>query len=229
MPSKLNGLARQLTWRDFPHRHGAAPGPGQVSTGAQTYSGVGPISINFHQSGGRFELVDHVTVNITFTPNHSWVMNWVMTEPAPFSTDLLNHEQGHYTITALIARDYFADVMLLKDQTFATAHDGSKAEREIRKATLEKMSAVQALYDAEVHPEQEKSLSRGPIQQAWDGFFDTASSKFRPFLMSRSEWEDSFHRGYAEPTRERLTEAKPDTTQSLSSASAWIPCRFANV
>jgi hypothetical protein len=211
MSSKLNGLERQLTWRDYSTRHGAAPGPNQVRTGAQTGSGFRSTGIHFAQPrrGGNFELVDNITVSITFDAHQSWMMDWVLTQPDPFATDLLNHEQGHYTITALIARDYFVDIMLLKDQTFATNQDGLNAERKISKATLDKMSAVQSLYDAEVHPEQGRGLSRGPDQQAWDGFFETASLKFRPFLMPKSEWEDSFHRGYAEPTRERVTELEP--------------------
>jgi hypothetical protein len=209
MSSKLNGLERQLTWKDYPRKRGTAPGPNQVRTGAYTYSGVSPISVHFTKRGGHFELVDNVTVSITFNAHRSWMMDWVLTEPDPFASDLLNHEQGHYTITALIARDYFVDVMLLQDQTFATDHDGHNAERKIRKTTLDKMSTVQNLYDSEVHPEQGRGVSRGPIQQAWDGFFETAASKFRPFLIPKSEWEDSLHHGYAEPTRERFTELQP--------------------
>ena len=212
MASKLNGLERQLTWRDYRTKRGRAPGANQVATGAETASGMRVTGIHFAQPrrGGNFELVDNITVSITFDANQSWMMEWVLTEPDPFATDLLNHEQGHYTITALIARDYFADVMLLKDQTFATNQDGLSAERRIRKSTLDKMSAVQSLYDSEVHPEQGRGLSRGPNQQAWDGFFETAFLKFRPFLTPKSEWEDSLHHGYAEPTRGRVAELEPE-------------------
>jgi hypothetical protein len=202
MSSKLNGLDRQLAWREYQNKPGAAPGPGQAATAALTFSGWQGSAVHFINHGGRFELVDDVTVSITFSTPKSWVMGWALNKPTPFPADLLNHEQGHYTITALIARDFFTDVMLLKDQNFATANEGNAAVAEIRKNTLNKMQAVQDLYDAEVHPEQDSGLSRGPKQQAWDGCFDTASLKYRPFMISQSEWEDSRGRGYADPTRE---------------------------
>jgi hypothetical protein len=212
MSSKLNGLERQLTWRDYSTRHGAAPGPNQVRTGAQTGSGLRATGIHFAQPrrGGNFELVDNITVSITFDAHQSWMMDWVLTQPDPFATDLLNHEQGHYTITALIARDFFTDVMLLKDETFATANAGNNAVAKIKNSTVNKLRAVQDLYDAEVHPEQDSGMSRGPKQKAWDGFFETASLKYRPFLIRQSEWEDSLHHGYAEPTRELVAFRQPE-------------------
>lgn len=210
MSSKLNGLERQLAWNEFPNKRGTAPGPGQSRTAALTFSGMQFSAVHFANRGGRFQLVDDVTVSITFNTRQSWVMSWALTSPDPFPTDLLNHEQGHYTVTALIARDFFTDVMLLKDQTFATANEGNAAVAKIRSNTLNKMQAVQDLYDAEVHPEQDSGLSRGPKQKAWDGFFETASMKYRPFLIPRSEWEDSRHHGYAEPTAELITLRRPE-------------------
>lgn len=92
---------------------------------------------------------------------------------------MLNHEQGHYNITALVSRDYFIDVMLLKLQTFATAQAGITAVQQIKQQSLDKIGKIQQLYDREVHPEQNAGQSRGPIQQSWDRFIQTAFTQAR--------------------------------------------------
>jgi hypothetical protein len=208
MSSNLSGLDRQLAWSEYPTKRGAAPSAGQSRTAAMTFSGMQSSAVRFANRGGHFELVDDVRVSITFDGRQSWVMSWALTEATPFPTDLLNHEQGHYTITALIARDFFTDVMLLKDQTFPTANAGNAAVAKIRNNTLNKLRAVQDLYDAEVHPEQDSGQSRGPKQKAWDGFFETASLKYRPFLIPQSEWESSH--GNSETTRELVAFRRPE-------------------
>ena len=200
MSSKLNGLDVTLSWSDYANKPGPAPGPNQSQAAAFTFASVQKSRIHFARGASEFELVDDVTVDIVFDRMKSWVMNWAVNKSAPFPTDLLHHEQGHYTINALIARDFYVDVLLLRDQTFKTAHDGEKAVEKIRKSTLHKLQAVHNLYDAEVHPEQVQNQTRGPKQIAWDGYFQTATLKYRPFLIPFSEWADSLHHGYADPS-----------------------------
>ena len=77
-------------------------------------------------SPARFQLQDSFSTTVDFGRD-SFVMSWVFSRPQQFQTDLLNHEQGHYNITALVCRDCFVDVMLLKDQSFATAEAGVDA------------------------------------------------------------------------------------------------------
>ena len=71
-------------------------------------------------------------------------------------------------ITALIARDYFVDVMLLKSQTFPTARAGLDAVAEVQKATLDKVQSVHDLYDADLGPEQDDGVTSGPVQKTWN-------------------------------------------------------------
>jgi len=124
-------------------------------------------------------LVDNLTVGVTFGRNRSYVMSWVFARPQQFQDDMLNHEQGHYNVTALVSRDFFIDVMLVKPQTFPTAQAGITAVRQLTTQSLDKIARIQELYDKEVHPEQNAGQSRGPIQQRWDGFMQTAFTQAR--------------------------------------------------
>ena len=182
MPSSLTGLFRTLTWSDFPRRNASAPAPGRSATAALTHASYTRERAQFQPIPGtrppRFQMVDQINVRITLAPD-SYVNNWVFTMPQQFQTNMLNHEQGHYNVTALLCRDFFIDVMLLKAQTFATQQAGITAAQQIVDQTLSKMQRVNDLYDAEVHPEQNSGQTRGPIQQKWDGFFQSAFTQPR--------------------------------------------------
>ena len=183
MPSSLTGLHRSLTWSNFATREGNPPAPGTHAAAAYTWSSYTEECIYFVGVRGsrpaQYQLRDSFRVAITFNTTRSWVMSWVSSEPQQFQTDLLNHEQGHYNITALVSRDYFVDVMLLKLQTFSSARQGVTACQAIQRKSVAKIRAIHRLYDKEAHPEQEAGLSRGPIQQAWDRWFQTAFTQAR--------------------------------------------------
>ena len=177
MASSLTGLMRQLTWADFAMRQGSEPPAGTPATAAFTDPGstVSPIAFSPVKDGprGSIELKDNLQVSVFMKPT-SFKMSWLADRSTGFQTDLLNHEQGHYTILALLARDYFVDMMLLKGKIFATDKEATDAVEAIRKGSLAKNKAIQALYDHDVHPEQAQGLSRGPKQQEWDKIFRAA-------------------------------------------------------
>ena len=169
--SSLTGLLHTLTWPEFPTRPGANPLPGQYVDLAATKTDIAPGGLAFASSSAapkKFLLVDTFTVEVTFVPGESWVLSWLLTQPQATQDDMLNHEQGHYNIAALIGRDLFADVMLLKGTSFGSPAEGGAAVQKILAQTAAKSQAVQDVYDDEVHPEQRLGISRGPIQQAWD-------------------------------------------------------------
>jgi hypothetical protein len=183
VPSQLKNLDRKLIWKDFPKKQAAAPKPGQSATAAQTWSGYSMTNPHFEEipqsSPKRFRLVNDLTVTVTFTSSKSHVKSWVFSRPQTEQDDLLNHEQGHYSITALLARDYFVEMMLIKSTEFASAADGTAEANRLKAATLGKLKAVQDLYDAEVHPEQNQGKSRGPIQVGWDTLIRNAFTRPR--------------------------------------------------
>ena len=183
MPSSLTGLHRSLTWRNFPTRSGNPPVPGTHATAAYTSTSYNAAGIYFEPVRGsqpaQYQLRDSFSVTITFHSGRSYVMSWVSSRPQQFQTDLLNHEQGHYNITALVSRDFFVDVMLLKLQTFSSTQQGATAFQAIQRESVAKIQAIHDLYDHEVHPEQHAGRSRGPIQQVWDRCFQTAFTQAR--------------------------------------------------
>jgi len=177
MASSLTGLMRQLTWADFATRRGPAPSPGSSATAAFTDARFRLSGLAFRhdpaQAHGTVSLVDslHIAISLHAT---SFKMNWLASQPAGFQADLLNHEQGHYWVTALLARDLFVDMMLQKSEVYADNAAGTAAFNAIKAGSVDKIQAIQDMYDREVHPEQAQGLSRGPIQQQWDAIFRAA-------------------------------------------------------
>jgi len=179
MASVLVGLFRSLSWSDFRVRQAKPPRPGQSAAAANTGYRYSEGGVSISGSGSQFQLADNITVTASFDPGASYVLSWVFDRPQQFQDDMLNHEQGHYNINALVCRDYFTDLMLAKGQTFATAKEGLDAVKQLRKDSVAKIGIVQSLYDSEVHPEQDSGLSHGPIQQNWDGYLQTSFTQFR--------------------------------------------------
>jgi hypothetical protein len=169
MPSRLAGLTKQLTWADFGNpvkRPG--PQPGKTAIGAHTATDA-PITYGWRSSGKSFQLQDNVMVTIRFLPATSWVADWVFQQPQQFQDDLLNHEQGHYDITALMARDMFIEIMQLKSQTFASKGALDKAVADIVKAYA--FQPVHGKYDA---PGEANHSMNQTQQKAWDALLTQA-------------------------------------------------------
>jgi len=182
MASSLSGLFRTLTWNDFTRRQANPPATGQATTAAFTSSPFSNSAFSVQPIRGSspawFQLQDSFSIKVDFGRD-SFVMSWVFSRPQQFQTDLLNHEQGHYNITALVCRDCFVDVMLLKNQFFATAKAGVDAVELIKQQSLSKIATVQKLCDKEVHPEQDAGKSRGPMQSTWDRILQSTFSEAR--------------------------------------------------
>jgi hypothetical protein len=184
LASQLTGLLKTLAWTDY-----GTPRPGPRPTGpataALTHAGFTRNHATFTPAAGSrptaFLLDDNLSVAITFgAPPRSFVMAWVFsTMSSADQAFLLAHEQGHYNINALIVRDFFVDVMLLKQQTFATRQEGINRVTQIKAASLDKIQAAQNLYDREVHAEQARGVMNGPMQQAWSGFIQAAFTQAR--------------------------------------------------
>lgn len=180
MASSLIGFKKRLTWDDFgTPRNTDHP----VYPGAWAYTSTG-ISFNnpaWEKVSGGVILKNEFKLTVTLRSD-SFVLKKVFAD-SELKTDqdnLLNHEQGHYDVTALICRDFFVDCMLLKGQTFATEDAGNKAVTALKGSSgLNLLSKAQKKYDHQVHPEQDAGKSKGPKQIMWNGFFLTAKTKER--------------------------------------------------
>jgi hypothetical protein len=183
MASTLNGLFLSLAWPNFPTRQGNAPGPGETAHAAFTSASANFSGPSFVPIAGsrpaQFNIGDDLNVRITFNHNNSFVMSWVLNGPQQDQDDMLNHEQGHYDITALVGRDFFVDVMLLKSQTFASSRAAGDAVALVQGQSLGVIQRIQRLYDRDVQSEQDANNWRGPNQQVWDRFIQTALTQAR--------------------------------------------------
>jgi hypothetical protein len=106
--ARLSGYPRNLTWVDFRKVAHSLNPPFQALT-ASGYS----------TSGFTTRLVDGAYRPV-FTGRHivSVTLNraatWVLRDRAAQTDDLLRHEQGHFDITGLIARDLCRDLMSIE-------------------------------------------------------------------------------------------------------------------
>ncbi|MCB2077967.1 MAG: hypothetical protein KDE55_09755 [Novosphingobium sp.] len=102
--SPATALARNLTWKDFKPKDKPAPPPGEIATSALTHVelGFGPISVK--PVDGKFKLKPEPDVKVMFQAD-SWVAKYVSTWDQDKQDALLDHEQIHYLIAAITARD----------------------------------------------------------------------------------------------------------------------------
>jgi len=164
---------RRLTWSDFREVQKPAPGPGEFVTAAETKTDVPPVSFNLRPVPGstpaRFRLEDTITVRIVFDAARCWRADWVKTRPQADQDRLLQHEQGHYNISALIGRDFFVGLMQLKANKYAALPAFRRGLGDLEANTLAKTQAVQDKYDADT-----KSGSDWPAQNRWNAVINTA-------------------------------------------------------
>ncbi len=164
MPSRLVNLRYQVKWSDF---------QGQVPANARhaaqlasdfTFQGFGTTPVS-----GGVTLADTLVVTVVLRRNNSWARGGSARTAA-----LLNHEQGHYDITALTARDLFIDLMALKAQVFPNA---AALQRALQTARARyRPQAIQDLYDS--HAEADHGHDTA-AQARWDGYIRRAFTEAR--------------------------------------------------
>lgn len=158
MPSTLSNLRYTVQWTDF-----KAPVPSGAEHDAHIETDFS-LHYGFKSSGGKVSLRDDLRITINLKRDRSWAKSG-----AARTADLLSHEQGHYDITALTARDLFLDLMQLKSRTFASAAALSAEVRRI--AGTYPLQATQDLYDA-VGESNHGNDAAG--QKRWDGYLKRA-------------------------------------------------------
>jgi hypothetical protein len=174
MPSRLSGLTKTLAWTDFGNPvPKTAPAAGATSIAAHTET-IAPLNYGWASSGKKVSLQDNVTVSIQFVASKSWVADWAMQKSQQFQDDLLNHEQGHYDITALMARDLFIEIMQLKGQTFANKNELDKAI-----ADLVTEYAFQPVHNKYDEKSETNHGMNAPQQATWDALFQKARTMLR--------------------------------------------------
>jgi len=173
MASQLTGLFRKLTWADF---NGPQPSSNPNNMLAQAAPGFSPSGFAT-QSVGKgasqsWQLADTVLVAITFDSSKSWVLPSVAGMPQAEKDRLLKHEQGHYDLAALLARDMFIEMMQLKAARLSSS---AAVSNEVKAVYARYQAIAQPLQDLYDDPTTQTDHGRTKTVQAkWDGFIQTA-------------------------------------------------------
>jgi len=158
MPSVLRNLSHTLSWSDF-----RGQVPSNASLNAQTAVDIEFTRLEVERTSSGVRLRDNVILTIALKHNQSWAKQNARTAA------LLNHEQGHYHITALTGRDMFIDLMQLKSQTFSgdpalqSEFNGIRARYNAQ--------AMHDKYDARSETDHGRDSAK---QRIWDGYFQRA-------------------------------------------------------
>ncbi len=123
----VNALSRILTWSDFTQKNLPALAPGASVTAAETqvnssFSGVRFIPVP-GSTPRQFKLDQEPTVTVNFL-KRSWVANFVFTWSQADQSALLDHEQTHYLIAALSARDFFNELLAIRKRDYSSSQAG---------------------------------------------------------------------------------------------------------
>lgn len=173
MPSRLLNRVHTVQWSNF-----LAPPPPNAAEDAHIETKAN-LSYGYSTGPNGAQLSDTVTVTIQLLGQQSWAKKQLINGWSQQArNDLLRHEQGHYDITALMARDMFIDLMALKTRTFPTLG-----------ALQNEVNAVGQRYAPQpIHTKydsvQETDHSRNVTQQvAWNGYIRTAFTRRRTPLV----------------------------------------------
>jgi hypothetical protein len=186
VPSQLVNRSRKLTWADYKGR----VVPANSSFAAQTAMNFTVNRSNFQQGSGGFSLVDQVTVTVVFDPQRSWVQPQIAQASATTQQFLLDHEQGHYDICALFARDCFIKLMSLKTLTWQTQGSGSNDFNWYFTLYHDRWLKTDAEYDSQTGHSQANVFvpstnvftpppQKGQPQLQWEGLIDQAFNTVR--------------------------------------------------
>jgi hypothetical protein len=184
MPSFLVNRKKQLAWSDFQR-----PAPAGTTFAAATDSSFSVSNPTFQR--GSFQLNDSVTVTVVFNPHTSWRLPEMVQWPAQLQQELLEHEQGHYDITALVARDLFIHLMQLKGSNYPNAAAGQRDFVDWVNMYQSKRQKIQTAYDAETGHSQANVFvpstnlftpphQKGAPQIKWEGLIASAFTTPRP-------------------------------------------------
>ena len=175
-PITVGGYPRKLTWADFdkvPKARSLPAGPYamlQSTTGKLAYTGVlidvAPTVAKSRSQLGAYRLAN-LLINVSLARTHTWVVS------GNESPSLLAHEQGHYDIGVLIARELHWRL----DQVFSTdpAQLDSWVARLKGAIAGERRARVDGAYDAETNGGQNL-----PAQQRWNALIADCLNMNRP-------------------------------------------------
>ncbi len=129
--------------------------------------------------------MDNVTVTVTMDNKKSWIAKDQVKEA--LQQFLLDHEQVHYDIAALQARDFFIELMQLKKNKYQSQLDLQNEVNTLFTTYLSPLQKLQDAYDGATHNglpfQASTSLFTPNVKSAdqtkWEGYRDKAFSDVR--------------------------------------------------
>jgi len=169
MPSKLVGLSKTLTWAEFVGTPTA--GSSHLAFTSATFA-LPPVTVVKDATSGMFVVNDNITITITFDGSKSWKkMDEINAKKLRTPDEILKHEQGHYDIVALIARDLFIDLMQLKAKQYANQAALNTDVAPILKKYNGTAQKIIDKYDSKTEADHGESATG---QTKWNGFIKSA-------------------------------------------------------
>jgi hypothetical protein len=153
----LTGWPREIAWGEFREIQRRPTGENedaQISSSLEQ-----PEQVHVTRSGGRFRLDAYEAV-LSVVEDESWVVT------SAKSDTLLAHEQGHYDITGLVARDMIRDLRGLR--AASTAALGREVQAIIRRADA-LADRLTILYDEQTNHGRNRAK-----QEKWEQLLRTS-------------------------------------------------------
>jgi hypothetical protein len=169
MPSKLVGLFKTLAWTDFTGPVDAKST--HLAFTSATFS-LPPVMGVKDATSGQTVVNDNITITITFNAAKSWKkMDEINAKKLRTPAEILKHEQGHYDIVALTARDLFIDLMQLKAKTYANQ---TALNTDVAPILKKYNGLAQKIIDKYDDKTESDHGENGPGQTRWNGFINSA-------------------------------------------------------
>jgi len=162
----MSGFPRNLTWNDFRRVSDSLSPPAEASTGAQfstTRWSVKMVDGEYRVHGAH--------VNVSINSNDTWAVPSART-----NANLLRHEQGHYDITGLIARDLIRKILdlSLDAVVIGAMQSAGDTPQQHRNFALERLQSYIDTYVQEAN-ELGSKLQTNPVTGA-DGIYDVQTN-----------------------------------------------------
>jgi hypothetical protein len=156
----LTGWPRQISWNEF---EPVASAPAGAKEAAQIDArAIQPTRVSVTKEGGQRKLSGYVVRVKVFKEN-----SWVVTSQK--SARLLVHEQGHYDITGLGARDMVADLNAARGSSAKDLEDKVKAIIAAADALMDELTDI---YDGPVADGGTAGGTDANAQKSWTDHLD---------------------------------------------------------
>jgi hypothetical protein len=176
--SQLTNVAHQIAWAEFAtHKQDPMPPAGTIAPAAFTKPMINTQGFGLAGIPGskppKGQVKDTINVSVSLSAE-SWVEDWVFNLPQAKQDDLLNHEQGHFNVGALLARDFYYDLLKLRKKEYNSPAESTADFETLKKARDAAMVSIIKKYDDDT-----KHGTVATQQVRWDGFFTSATTQGR--------------------------------------------------